>query len=150
MIPNVVDMFFKSQAPQTEAIRHLLKLSAAADSGASNIYSTNTSTTNSANGDPKTTNSCHTPVDILLVLNDTITAIRDAVDNTVKAKFPDLLESGSAEFATDDLLLVLVWVVAQVVRLCNDQHPNEPQYSHSPSVGFYEVLLSSLARFVAL
>ena len=51
----------------------------------------------------------HTPVDKLLVLKKTVTSIRECVDKNVRRSF----SSADVELSTDDLVLLLIWVIIQ-------------------------------------
>ena len=52
---------------------------------------------------------CYTPVDKLLVLKKTVTGIRECVDRNVRRNFAN----ADVELSTDDLVLLLIWVVVQ-------------------------------------
>ena len=51
-----------------------------------------------------------TPADKLLVMKNTVTAVREAVDRHVERSFP----GEELDMATDDVILLLVWVICQV------------------------------------
>eukprot|EP01034_Spumella_vulgaris_P022474 gene22474-28602_t len=72
------------QAPQIDAVRELCTLSDA-----------------------------HTPVDKMLVLKRTTALVREAVDRNASRKFSAQWSSGELDFATDDLVLLLIWVIVQ-------------------------------------
>jgi alpha-tubulin suppressor-like RCC1 family protein len=56
-----------------------------------------------------TLGSAETPVDKLLVLKNTISSLREAVDRNVRRNFP----GADVEMATDDIVLLVIWIVTQ-------------------------------------
>ena len=56
-----------------------------------------------------TLGSAETPVDKLLVLKNTISLLREAVDKNVRRNFP----GQDVEMATDDLVVLVIWIVTQ-------------------------------------
>jgi len=75
-----------------------------------------------------TLSQAQTPVDKLLVMKRTIALMREAVDKNVRRNFPGT----DIEMATDDLVLLLIWVIIQTfptykrlpadVRYANEYH----------------------------